>query len=55
MDHLPKDKDDDRRTRSASVYDRDDRMPERVALMQHWADMIDRMRDGCEVVPIRAA
>jgi integrase len=27
-----------------AVYDRDDRLPERIELMQFWADMIDRLR-----------
>ena len=28
----------------AAKYNRDQRIPERVRLMQHWADMIDAMR-----------
>ena len=36
-----------------AIYDRDDCMPERVALMQFWADLIDRCRDGAKVVPLR--
>jgi hypothetical protein len=27
------------------IYDRDDRLPERVELMQFWADKIDALRD----------
>ena len=26
---------------------------ERVRLMQHWADRLDRLRDGASVVPLR--
>jgi hypothetical protein len=29
-----------------AIYDRDDCLPERVALMQFWADKIDELRDG---------
>jgi integrase len=29
-----------------AVYDRDDRLPERIELMQFWADQIDAHRDG---------
>ena len=29
-----------------AVYDRDDRLPERIDLMQFWADQIDALRDG---------
>lgn len=29
-----------------AIYDRDDCLPERVELMQYWADMCDAMRDG---------
>jgi integrase len=27
-----------------AVYDRDDRLPERIELMQFWADIVDRLR-----------
>ena len=36
-----------------AVYDRDDRLPERIELMQFWADRIDEMRTA-NVLPIRA-
>ncbi len=36
----------DRSTRA--VYDRDDRLPERIELMQFWADKVDAMRGGGE-------
>jgi integrase len=29
-----------------AIYDRDDMMPERIELMQFWADKIDALRDG---------
>jgi len=29
-----------------AIYDRDDLMPERIELMQFWADKIDELRDG---------
>jgi integrase len=38
LDHL------DSSTRA--VYDRDDCMPERIELMQFWADKVDELRDG---------
>ena len=37
-----------------AIYDRDDRMPERIELMQFWADMIDDLRDRGRVVALRA-
>jgi integrase len=37
-----------------AVYDRDDCMPERIELMQFWADRIDAMR-GDNVVPMMRA
>jgi integrase len=36
-----------------AIYDRDDCMPERIALMQFWADRIDEYRDGAKVVRLR--
>jgi integrase len=33
-----------------AIYDRDDLMPERIELMQFWADKIDALRDGGLVV-----
>ncbi len=37
-----------------AVYDRDDRLPERIELMQFWADRVDEMR-GLNVVAMRVA
>ncbi|TMJ52338.1 MAG: DUF4102 domain-containing protein [Alphaproteobacteria bacterium] len=37
-----------------AVYDRDDRLPERIELMQFWADRIDGMR-AANVFPMKAA
>jgi hypothetical protein len=37
-----------------AVYDRDDCMPERIELMQFWADKIDAMR-GDNIVPMMRA
>jgi integrase len=38
-----------------AIYDRDDLMPERIALMQFWANKIDEMRDGKPKRGLRAA
>jgi integrase len=40
-----------------AVYDRDDRLPERIDLMQFWADKIDALRAGGDVVelPVKSA
>jgi hypothetical protein len=35
-----------------AVYDRDDRLPERVDLMQFWADQIDALRSDRSVVEL---
>jgi len=43
----------DRSTRA--IYDRDDCMPERVALMQFWADKIDDMRETAKATRFKAA
>ena len=37
-----------------AVYDRDDCMPERIELMQFWADKIDAMRGDNVVSMMRA-
>jgi integrase len=37
------------------IYNRAKYEPERVAMMQHWADRLDYLRDGAEVVPLRRA
>ena len=38
-----------------AVYDRDDRLPERVELMQFWADKIDALRDDQSSVQLAVA
>lgn len=37
----------------AGVYNRSARLPERRTMMQRWADYLDRLRTGAEVVPLR--
>lgn len=37
-----------------AIYDRNDRMPERIELMQLWADRIDELR-GANVVAMKVA
>ena len=37
-----------------AIYDRDDCLPERVELMQFWADKIDEMRDGTTTKTMQA-
>jgi len=37
-----------------SIYDRDDCLPERVELMQFWADKIDGLRDDTVTETTRA-
>lgn len=39
-----------------AVYNRTSFLPERTAMMQAWADHLDRLRDGAQVIPmVRAA
>ncbi|MCP1761908.1 tyrosine-type recombinase/integrase [Bradyrhizobium japonicum] len=38
-----------------AIYDRDDRLPERIELMQYWADMVDTMRAGAAEPELRIA
>jgi hypothetical protein len=40
---------------TSAVYDRDDRLPERVELMQFWADKIDALRDDQSSVQLTVA
>jgi hypothetical protein len=40
---------------TSAVYDRDDRLPERVELMQFWADKIDALRDDQSSVQLAVA
>ncbi|MCP3475176.1 integrase arm-type DNA-binding domain-containing protein [Bradyrhizobium sp. CCGUVB1N3] len=37
-----------------AIYDRDDRLPERIELMQFWADRLDAIRKGAQVLPFAA-
>jgi integrase len=37
------------------AYDRTTMMPERVLMMQGWADYLDKLKAGAEIIPIRAA
>jgi integrase len=37
------------------AYDRAEFMVQRVALMQAWADYLDQLRDGAQVIPFKAA
>jgi len=36
-----------------SAYNRSDYMDERVEMMQHWADYLDGLRTGADVIPIK--
>lgn len=38
-----------------SAYDRAQYLHQRRQMMQTWADYLDRLRDGAQVIPIRAA
>ena len=35
-----------------AAYDRADFMAQRVQMMQQWADYLDRLRDGAQVIPL---
>jgi integrase len=37
------------------AYDRAEFMTQRRALMKAWADYLDKLREGCDVIPLRAA
>jgi len=37
----------------AAVYNHAEHLPERVKMMQHWADYLDGLRTGADVVPIK--
>lgn len=45
MAHAPKD-------RIRAVYDKSELMPERIKMMQQWADYLDSLKRGADVVPI---
>lgn len=36
-----------------SAYDRAEYMPQRFEMMQRWADYLDRLRTGAEIIPLR--
>jgi integrase len=36
-----------------AAYNRAKCLPQRIKLMQHWADRIDAMRDGAKIVPLK--
>lgn len=36
-----------------AAYNRAKCLPQRIKLMQHWADRIDAIRDGAEIVPLK--
>jgi hypothetical protein len=37
---------------SRAAYNRAQYWPDRVLLMEHWADRLDRLRDGAQVVTL---
>jgi len=37
------------------VYNRTKHLPERKAMMQAWADYLDKLKAGAEIIPIMAA
>lgn len=37
------------------AYDRSQHLDQRTAMMQQWADYLDSLRDGAQVIPIRRA
>jgi len=37
---------------TSRAYNHAQHLPERIKLMQHWADYLDGLRDGAEVIPI---
>ncbi len=43
------------KNRIRAVYNHAEYMPERKKMMQAWADYLDRIKAGAEIVPIRAA
>jgi len=36
------------------AYNHAQHLPERIKMMQHWADYLDGLRDGADVIPIKA-
>jgi integrase len=41
------------RDANGRAYNRTAHLPERVKMMQQWADYLDRLKDGADVVPLR--
>ena len=41
------------RNKVRAAYNRAQRLPERRKMMQAWADYLDRLRDGAQVIPLR--
>ncbi len=37
------------------AYNRAEYLPERKKMMQHWADYLDKLKAGAEVIPLRGA
>lgn len=42
------------RNKVRAVYNRAEYMPERIEMMQQWANYLDSLRAGADVIPIRA-
>ena len=43
------------RNKVRAAYNRHDYLPERIRMMQSWADYLDILRDGAELIPFRKA
>jgi integrase len=41
------------RNKTRAAYNRSSYLPERAKMMQHWADVLDAMRTGSKVVPMK--
>jgi len=41
------------RNKIKAAYNHAQHMPERVKMMQHWADYLDGLRTGADVIPIK--
>ena len=41
------------RNKVRAAYNKAQRLPERRKMMQAWADYLDRLRDGAQVIPLR--
>ena len=40
------------RTKVSAAYNFDERLPERHKMMQQWADYLDKLKAGAEVIPL---